>query len=113
MNFATLNKKWFHEVNISVTIPSPTRDAHAQTYERTHRRVVRHDDDEPDRTNAYIRMHTYLGAYVRAIRTHVNGRVYTRSFSHARSLPRTLSLFRAQGRSSAYITGATHACTHT
>lgn len=25
MNFATLNKKWFHEVNISVTIPSPTQ----------------------------------------------------------------------------------------
>lgn len=35
MNFATLNKKWFHEVNISVTIPSPTRDAHARTHART------------------------------------------------------------------------------
>lgn len=69
MNFATLNKKWFHEVNISVTIPSPTRDAHAQTYERTHR-VVRHDDDEPDRTDAYIRIYiqTYVHTYGRYAR---------------------------------------------
>lgn len=27
MNFATLNKKWFHEVNILVTIPSPIASA--------------------------------------------------------------------------------------
>lgn len=87
MNFATLNKKWFHEVNISVTIPSPTRDAHAQTHARTHRHdTTRHD--EPDRTDVCICIYIYLRAYVRAIRTHINGRIYsyTRSFSHARPL---------------------------
>lgn len=107
MNFATLNKKWFHEVNISVTIPSPTRDAHAQTHARIARRA-RHQS-QIGRTCIYV----YSRAYVRAIRTHINGRIYTRSFSHVRSLarsfPRALSLFRAQGRSSVYITGATHA----
>lgn len=69
MNFATLNKKWFHEVNISVTIPSPTRDAHAQTHARTHVRTRRHDttrydddddDDEPDRTDVCIRILTCI-----------------------------------------------------
>lgn len=80
MNFATLNKKWFHEVNISVTIPSPTRDAHAQTHARTH---ASHDTTSRiGRTCIYV----YLRAYVRVIRTHINGRIYTRSFSHVRSL---------------------------
>lgn len=90
MNFATLNKKWFHEVNISVTIPSPTRDAHAQTHARTHARTARHDD-KPNRTCTYVRTYVHLGAYVRAIRTHINGRVHTRSFSHARSLALSLA----------------------
>lgn len=68
MNFATLNKKWFHEVNISVTIPSPTRDAHAQTYERTHR-LVRHDaTSRIGRTRIYVYIHTYVHTYGRYAR---------------------------------------------
>lgn len=92
MNFATLNKKWFHEVNISVTIPSPTRDAHAQTHARTHVRTyatTRHDTTTTTTTTSRIGrtcVYVYLRAYVPAIRTHINGRIYTSSFSHARSL---------------------------
>lgn len=83
MNFATLNKKWFHEVNISVTIPSPTRDAHAQTHARTHARIARHDD-EPDRTDVYIRILT-------CIRTR-NTHAYKRPYIHSLILTRSLAL---------------------
>lgn len=61
MNFATLNKKWFHEVNISVTIPSPTQGAHARSTdesgsEPTCRETTtphndgNHDDEDDDTT---------------------------------------------------------------
>lgn len=108
MNFATLNKKWFHEVNISVTIPSPTRDAHARTHART---------DARTHSCTHARMHAAYDTTTRRIgrtciyihlRTHIDRRPHVHSLILACS---TLSLFRAQGHSSAYITGATHART--
>lgn len=130
MNFATLNKKWFHEVNISVTIPSPTRGAHARTHSRTYvhnayntQRRLRRDDDDDDTTTTpaagrvYIhtraRAHTCLRASRTRVRTHTGAySVYTRAVSLAPAsafslpLPHGFLLFFAHRvRSSAYITG--------
>ena len=48
MNFATLNKKWFHEVNISVTIPSPTQGAHARSTDESGSERTRRDDEDDE-----------------------------------------------------------------
>jgi len=109
MNFATLNKKWFHEVNISVTIPSPTQDARARTHARTH---ALHDTTRRrTRRIGQTCIYVYLGAYVRAIRTHIDGRIYTRSFSHACSFSPSnpLSFSRAGPLFGVHHGG--HACT--
>lgn len=111
MNFATLNKKWFHEVNISVTIPSPTRDAHAQR--RTHARTARRQRRRRRRIGrtciyVYVRY-----ACIRTRDTHAyKTAAYTlaHSLTLARSLSRNpLSFSRAGAALRAYITGATHA----
>lgn len=98
MNFATLNKKWFHEVNISVTIPSPTRDAHAQTHARTHRHdTTRHD--EPDRTDVCY-VYIYILTCIRTRDTHAYKRphilVHSLILARSPALPLESSLFFAR-----------------
>lgn len=92
MNFATLNKKWFHEVNISVTIPSPTRGAHARTD------VQRHDDnDDHDhlttiRAGSDVRAYTFTRAYIRIIYNCIIILAHSRRFVRSFALSLTPSL---------------------
>lgn len=82
MNFATLNKKWFHEVNISVTIPSPTRGAHA----RIARRQRRAGSDG--------RVYTFTDASrTLRIRAHILALARPRARWRSHSLPLALLLF--------------------
>lgn len=90
MNFATLNKKWFHEVNISVTIPSPTRGAHA----RIARRQRRAGSDGRTDGRAYIHTHTYTFTYGNTRRRvrYAYGRIYSLALARPRARARSFPL---------------------